>query len=1096
VSLPIRAPQAKKLIAVARPAKFGRGEETLTDASVRDTWEISPDHVTLGGPGWIALMDGLLDHFRDELELPPTTRLRVEVHSMLVYGKGQFFLPHQDSEKNDAMVGTLVLSLPSAHTGGELVIDHAGERKTYRASKDDLTFVAFYADCRHEVTPVKSGYRVTLTFNLLADTESPAQLDGPVTELSHCLTEHFTTPASPRYGGREPYRPNRLVYLLDHEYTQRGLGWNRLKGTDAEHATLLRAAAATAGCEVVLALAEVKETWDAWPADDDPWDEYDEYDEYDDDTYDDDDTSQDPDGVEYHLNDLIDDEITLGWWTSPDGAGGEPITLPVPDYEVCATTPSADLVPYQSEFEGYMGNYGNTLDRWYRRAAVVVWPRDRAFAARAEAGSQWALRELSDRIDAGDLDGARAATESLAPFWKRIGSEAGLLGAALHVAAGIAAAGTAAMLLEPFRVETVAPEHASGLVAAAGQYGEQWTRGVLDGWFGARHSYEASRPEWAEQLPELCGAARAAGSQEVARMLVAGTWRWLSDQLRSWVAFARMEIRKPQLEMLSSPLVRLLEAADDELRNQVVTALRRYGDNVLECLIPALRLAVQGSAVQDSAARGFDEIARDCAGRLRAIIAQPLRAEDDWSITWTGCGCSLCGTLRTFLGSRSRRRLEWPLAKDGRRHVHSQIDAAELAVRHDTRRQGRPYTLVLTKTDELFTREKDKRYTAVTDLAWLTSALPERRPHRAASHGSIERMDDAVAQRTLGTSGLKVSALGLGCMGLSYHRSSTLTRGEAITLIREAVDLGVTFFDTAQVYGPFTNEQLVGDALAPFRDEVVVATKFGEVDADGRPALSSRPELIRQMTDASLARLGVETIDLLYQHRVDPEVPIEEVAGTVRDLIAQGKVRHFGLSEAGAHTIRRAHAVQPVTAVQSEYSLWWRQPEDEVLPVCAELGIGFVPYSPLGRGFLTGAIDEHTTFDSADNRNQLPRFTVEARKANQVLTGRLHAIGEPKGATPAQLALAWLLARAPWIVPIPGTTKAHRLKENMRATTLELTSSDLAEIDHAASDVTIVGDRYPAEIEQKTNRLPSPAHANGPGWPGCAGASAGRGRAR
>ena len=323
--------------------------------------------------------------------------------------------------------------------------------------------------------------------------------------------------------------------------------------------------------------------------------------------------------------------------------------------------------------------------------------------------------------------------------------------------------------------------------------------------------------------------------------------------------------------------------------------------------------------------------------------------------------------------------------------------------------------------------------------------------------------------RALGAGGLEVSALGLGCMGLSYHRSSTLTRDEAIALIRDAVDLGVTFFDTAQTYGPFTNEQLVGDALAPVRDQVVVATKFGEVDADGRPTLSSRPELIRQTTDGSLARLGVDTIDLLYQHRVDPGTPIEEVAGTVGELIAEGKVRHFGLSEAGAPTIRRAHAVQAVTAVQSEYSLWWRQSEDEVLPACAELGIGFVPYSPLGRGFLTGGIDEHTSFDSGDNRNQLPRFAVEARRANRALVERLQAIGGRTGATPAQLALAWLLARAPWIVPIPGTTKASRLEENLRAADVELTPDDLAEIDSAASEVPIVGDRYPAELARRTN---------------------------
>jgi aryl-alcohol dehydrogenase-like predicted oxidoreductase len=317
---------------------------------------------------------------------------------------------------------------------------------------------------------------------------------------------------------------------------------------------------------------------------------------------------------------------------------------------------------------------------------------------------------------------------------------------------------------------------------------------------------------------------------------------------------------------------------------------------------------------------------------------------------------------------------------------------------------------------------------------------------------------------------LEVSALGLGCMGMSYHRSTTMDRDAAIALVRRAVEMGVTFFDTAQTYGPFTNEQLLGEAIAPVRDQVVVATKFGEVDASGHPVLSSRPELVKQTTDASLARLGVETIDLLYQHRVDPDVPIEEVAGAVKDLIEQGKVRHFGLSEASARTVRRAHAVQPVTAVQSEYSLWWRRPEQEVLPVCEELGIGFVAYSPLGRGFLTGAIDEHTTFDRADNRNTLPRFTVEARKANQAMVDLLRAIAERKDATPAQLVLAWLLAQRPWIVPIPGTTKLHRLEENLGAADIELTSHDLAELDHAASEIQIVGDRYPAEVEQKTDR--------------------------
>jgi hypothetical protein len=701
VRLPVRAPLARKLIAVARPAMFGRGAETLSDTGVRDTWELTPDQFTLGGPGWTALLDGVLEHFRDELGLPRSARLRVEPHAMLVYGKGQFFLPHQDSEKHDAMVGTLVMSLPSAHTGGELVIDHAGEARTYRASREDLTFVAFYSDCRHEVTPVRSGYRVTLTFNLLADTGTAAPEAGPVAELAQCLTEHFTTRATPRYGGREIDPPNRMVFLLDHEYTQRGMAWHRLKGADAERAALLRAAAERAGCETVLALAEVKETWDVQPPDE--WDDY----------YDEDYDDADPD--DYRLTDLIDDEITLGWWTTPDGAGGEPISLYVPDFEVCATTPSKALEPYESEYEGYMGNYGNTVDRWYRRAAVVVWPRDRAFAARAEAGSQWALHELRDRIDAGDLTGARAAAESLAPFWNRTASQPGLLDAVLDVAAGLSAAGTAAMLLEPFRVEMLTSEHAGGLAAAAGRYGQTWTRNLINGWFVRGRHHGADRHEWVEGLPGLCEALHAAGRPEVVRLLAAGTWHWLDDELRTWTATARTEIRRPQLEKLSSPLTRLIEAADDLLREEITAALRGYGDTVLECLIPALRSAPPQSVA------GFDEIARDCARRLAAILARPQREDDDWSIAWTGCRCELCDTLAAFLGSRSRRTFEWPLAKDGRRHVHAQIDSAGLPVRHQTQRQGRPYTLVLTKTDELFTRARTARHTAETDLAWLTA---------------------------------------------------------------------------------------------------------------------------------------------------------------------------------------------------------------------------------------------------------------------------------------------------------------------------------------------------------------------------------------
>ena len=326
-------------------------------------------------------------------------------------------------------------------------------------------------------------------------------------------------------------------------------------------------------------------------------------------------------------------------------------------------------------------------------------------------------------------------------------------------------------------------------------------------------------------------------------------------------------------------------------------------------------------------------------------------------------------------------------------------------------------------------------------------------------------------KRTLGN-GLEVSAIGLGCMGISHGLGPAMDRQAGIAVIRDAVERGVTLFDTAEAYGPYVNEEVVGEALAPFRSDVVIATKFGfTFDADGRQiGVNSRPDHIREVADASLRRLGVETIDLFYQHRVDPDVPIEDVAGAVGELIAAGKVKHFGLSEAGTQTIRRAHAVQPVTALQSEYSLWWREPEAQILPTLAELGIGFVPFSPLGRGFLTGAIDDSTSFDPKDIRSSLPRFSVEARAANRALVDVLGALATRKGATPAQLALAWLLAQHPFIVPIPGTRRVERLVENVGATDVELTATDLVDINDAAAGVAVTGDRYPEAMQRFIDR--------------------------
>ncbi|MDY0986870.1 aldo/keto reductase [Flavobacterium sp. CFBP9031] len=320
--------------------------------------------------------------------------------------------------------------------------------------------------------------------------------------------------------------------------------------------------------------------------------------------------------------------------------------------------------------------------------------------------------------------------------------------------------------------------------------------------------------------------------------------------------------------------------------------------------------------------------------------------------------------------------------------------------------------------------------------------------------------------RKLGNSGLEVSALGLGCMGMSFGYGPAHDKKEMISLLRSAYEKGITFFDTAECYGPFLNEELLGEALSPFRNKVVIATKFGFLEGDSKKGLDSRPEWIRKSIEGSLKRLNTEVIDLYYQHRVDPNVPMEDVAGTIKDLIQEGKVKHFGLSEAGVESIRRAHAVQPVTALQSEYSLWWRTPEEEIFPLLEELGIGFVPFSPLGRGFLTAKIDENTQFDSTDFRNTLPRFTPEARKVNQALVDLLSKIASDKGATNAQVALAWILAQKPWIAPIPGTTKLHRLEENLGATDLVLSAQDLAEIENAASKITIEGSRYPEHLQK------------------------------
>ena len=683
VRFPVTPAKARKLASLGQPAQFGRGEQTLTDPDVRDTWEISKHLVRAEWNG--AALQDILATVKEELGLPNAAELTADLHSLLVYEPNQFFRIHQDSEKDESMIGTLVVTLPSSYTGGELMVGHNEEWKAYRGSKTALSLVAFYADCRHEVLKVMSGYRITLTYNLLlhGGTSRPAGDEGTVAELADLLREHFGTPVPRYYGGPAADPPNRLVYLLDHEYTARGLGWRRLKGADGSRAALLRSAAGKAGCEALLALADVKLTHSAFPAGEDyeyrDW--HDDYDE-DDDEYPGDESGGDG---EYDVQDLIDSEVTLTHWTGPDGTRLEETALNVAGNEVCASTPTGDLEPYSSDYEGYMGNYGNTLDRWYHRAAVIVWPGDRAFANRAETSPAWALDELAAMASAGDASGAQAAAATLASFWNGAvrartaderGGVAGLIGKALTVADDVADAETAAMLLHPFSVENLTAAHAGPLGKIAGRYGQQWTTTLLQTWFGGDQpswAYGAGldRPQWvADQLPGLCAGLHATGNAGVvaALRLLNLAWQWARTEIRTALAAPSPSYRDKSLTGLGKPLAAVLTAAAAieaaSTRDTASRYVRKLEDAVTALEISTLRAAKRPRDRMRGDA-GFGELAADCAARLRVRLAGPQRALGDWSIELPagGCACDLCDTLRAFLSDKSRRTFARPLAK-------------------------------------------------------------------------------------------------------------------------------------------------------------------------------------------------------------------------------------------------------------------------------------------------------------------------------------------------------------------------------------------------------------------------------------------------
>jgi hypothetical protein len=734
VKFPVTPAKARKLLGLGQPARFGRGEETVTDPDVRDTWEI-PKHLVRAEWNDATLKD-VLATVKEELGLPNAAELTADLHSLLVYETNQHFLAHQDSEKDDSMVGTLVVTLPSNFAGGELMVGHNEEWKAYRGSKTALSLVAFYADCRHEVLKVTSGYRITLTYNLLlhGDTSRPPGEDGTVAELADLLREHFSTSVSRYYGGPAADPPNRLVYLLDHEYTPRGLSWRRLKGADASRVALLRTAADRAACEAVLALADVKTTHSAFPADESygygrrrDW-----YDEY----GDDDDEQSGSEG-EYEIQEIIDSEVTLTHWTGPDGTRLEETSLFAGQDQVCASTPEGGLEPYSSEYEGYMGNWGNTLDRWYHRAAVVVWPRDQAFANRAETSPAWALGELTAMASAGDVSGAQAAAATLAPFWDRAlrARTAELVGKALRAADAVADAGTAAMLLHPFRIENLTRADVGSFGKIVGKYGPQWTADLLRTWFGGdqpawTYGGGAERPQWvADRLPGVCQKlhVRGGAGAVAAQRLLDLAWEWTSKDIGTGLASPSPSHRDTKLGDLGKPLASVLTAAAAtgaaSTRDAVCRYIRKQEDAVTALEMSALRAAAQMSRDRTRGDAGVGDLAVDCAARLRARLARPQRAPGDWSIELPadGCTCDLCGTLRVFLEDQSRRTFDWPLAQQRRQHVHSRIDAAELPVTHVTRRRGSPYTLVLNKTEALFAREREARIRDETDLEWLAA---------------------------------------------------------------------------------------------------------------------------------------------------------------------------------------------------------------------------------------------------------------------------------------------------------------------------------------------------------------------------------------
>ena len=721
---PLTVAQRRRLLRLAEAAPYGKGEKTLTDRELRDAWQIPTSLVTVD---WKGALEGVLATAADALGLPPGHRFEAQFHSLLAYEKGQFFVLHQDSEKGDGMVATLVVVPPNPHKGGDLVVHDHDEPSVYTGSSGETTCVALYADTRHEVRPVKSGMRITLTYTLflVSDGSEPRVDLGDIEQVAELLTTYFGGDADAV--GRAEAAPTRLAYLLDHEYTPASLSSAPLKGGDARASAVLRAAARRVECEVVLALVDEHEMREALPADDfRPWSRYD----------DDDDVSVD----DVADGDVIDHEVTITDWVRPSGEV-QKVGITVSDDEVAAGRPLDELAPYAIEFEGYMGNYGNTIDRWYRRGALLVWPRAKAFANRAVVSPVEALREVEARLDAGEGSEVVSDLRKLVPEWdeivRRVRRGAGrssaerlqadLLALALSLALRLGDADLAAALLDAFGIEELAPDGAGVLIGLARLYGDVWVEERM--WRWVRQNVtggpfaSATPEEWMGDLPELC---RELGdTPELVEALLGAAWERLRDRLEQALSCPRAGQVRVTLVALGVQLAALLKAASAAGAVLVLTSVvdRCARDDLLDASVSALE-NVPDELRGDSELRRLTDFV---TGRLRDKLAIPPREADDWSIVpLSGCRCELCARLGEFLASPSAQTLEWPLPQPKRRHVHARIDDAELPVTHGTRRVGRPYVLVLTKTPALFDREREGRVGVTPSVpAWGETTRPK-----------------------------------------------------------------------------------------------------------------------------------------------------------------------------------------------------------------------------------------------------------------------------------------------------------------------------------------------------------------------------------